>query len=296
MLKYRRVGVTAKSDLGDRDAVVASVLKTLREEGADVRFDEKRCKGLPSAAGMPTYRGEENLDLMVVVGGDGTILRAVRELKDFSIPILSINRGAIGFLAELTVEEAPLLLPPFLHGEGVVEERSLLLITAFHRDGEEFVHSHVLNEAVISQGSIARLMDLRATVNGEDLTVFRADGLIIATPTGSTAYSLAAGGPVVHPGLTATILTPINSHAFAQKPIVIPNEQEVEVEVMSKPNKFEDIEVSLTLDGQVFNVLQRHDRVRVSRHPDTVKFLRRRQETFYATLRKKLKWGEVPTD
>ncbi|MFA6038977.1 MAG: NAD(+)/NADH kinase [Candidatus Peribacteraceae bacterium] len=296
MLKYRRVGVTAKSDLGDRDAVVSAVLEILRAEGAEVCFDAKRMKGLPSAARVPTFANEKELDLIVVIGGDGTILRTVRELKDFSIPILSVNRGAIGFLAELTVEEAPAYLPPFLHGEGVLEERSLLLITGYHRDGEEFVRSHVLNEAVISQGSIARLMNLRASVNGEDLTMFRADGLIISTPTGSTAYSLAAGGPIVHPGLTATILTPINSHTFTQKPIVIPSDQEVEVEVLSKENKFGDIEVSLTLDGQVFNVLQRYDRVRVSCHPGTVKFLRRKQDTFYATLRKKLKWGEVPTD
>lgn len=296
MLRYRKIGVTVKSDLGDRDAVVAAVLRVLREQGAEVCVDAKRRDDLPSAARFPTFDCEEKMDLLVVIGGDGTILRAVRELKDFSIPILSVNRGAIGFLAELTVEEAPSLLPAFLHGEGMVDERRLLLITGYHGDGEEFVRGHVLNEAVISQGSIARLMDLRATVNGEELTVFRADGLIIATPTGSTAYSLAAGGPVVHPSLPATILTPINSHTFTQKPIVIPNDQEVEVDVLPKVNKFGDIEVSLTLDGQIFTILQRNDRIRATAVPQTVTFLRRRQDTFYATLRKKLRWGEVPTD
>jgi len=249
MLKYRTIGVTAKTDLTERDSVVRAVLDLLQASGATVRFDVKRKEGIPSAKNLPTFAREENLDLLVVVGGDGTILRAIRELKDFSIPIVSVNRGAVGFLSEMTVEEAPRLLPPFLRGEGVMDERSVLHVTA-KRGRKVLFDGAVLNEAVISQGSIARLLDLRTTVNGEDLTTFRSDGLIIATPTGSTAYSLAAGGPVVHPSLAATILTPINSYSFSQKPIVIPGDQRVVVEVMAKTNKFGDVEVSLTLDGR----------------------------------------------
>ncbi len=295
MLKYKRIGVTAKSDLDDRDAAVASVLSILRKTGAEICFDAKRKRDLPSADKLPTFTCEEDMDLLVVIGGDGTILRAVRELQDFSIPILSVNRGAIGFLAELTVDEAPKKLLSFLQGKGVIDERSILNLTV-ERRGKTIVQSHVLNEAVISQGSIARLVNLRTMIDGEILATFRADGLIIATPTGSTAYSLAAGGPIVHPHLRATILTPINSHAFTQKPIVIPGKQTVDVEVLSQKNKFGDTKVSLTLDGQTFVTLQRHDRIRVSLGTETVKFLRRKKETFYGTLREKLKWGELPDE
>jgi NAD+ kinase len=295
MLKYRRIGVTAKSDLGERDSVVSSIIAILEAEGAEVCFDAKRVYDLRSVRSLPKFECEKDLDLLLVIGGDGTILRSIRELQDFSIPILSVNRGAVGFLAEVTVEEAPVLLPQFLHGEGVIDERSVLVISAV-RGKQEIFSGYALNEAVISQGSIARLLNLKTTVNGEELTTFRSDGLIISTPTGSTAYSLAAGGPVVHPGLKAAILTPINSHSFSQKPVVIPGDQSVEVQVLAKSNKFGDIEVSLTLDGQLYVTLERDDRVFAHINDKTVKFLRRKQETFYGTLRSKLGWGEVPQE
>lgn len=293
MLKYRRIGVTVKSDLGHKDEAVTTVLKILEGLGAQVYFDSKRCGDVPSVRGRMLFEEEKDIDLLLVIGGDGTILRSVRELKDFSVPIVSVNRGAVGFLAETNMDEAPELLPRLLSGEGVVDERHVLDITV-SRDGKSFFEGPVLNEAVISQGSIARLMDLQAWVNGEELTTFRSDGLIIATPTGSTAYSLAAGGPIVHPRLRAIILTPINSHSFSQKPIVIPGSSLVTVEVLTKPGKFGDFEVSLTLDGQTYIGLEPNDRVaaRIS-ETNTVKFLRRKQDTFFGILREKLRWGET---
>ena len=151
---------------------------------------------------------------------------------------------------------------------------------------------YALNEAVVAQGTIARLVDLKTEVNGEDLTTFHADGLIIATPTGSTAYSLAAGGPIVHPAQLATILTPINPHSFSQKPIVLPSSDEIKVTVLTKENKFKDAEVILTLDGQVYVPLKNGDVIHASGCKTTVQFLRRKQDTFFGTLRTKLKWGE----
>ncbi len=285
MLRYKRVGVTVKSDLDAKDEVVSHVLSILKKEGAEICFEEKRVKNIADAKNFPTFCSADDIDLLVVIGGDGTILRAVRELKNFSVPIVCVNRGAVGFLAEATVDEADELLPSFLRGEGVIEERSILHIIV--RRGTEIAYDgFVLNEAVISQGTIARLMDLHTTVNGEDLTTFRADGLIIATPTGSTAYTLAAGGPIVYPELSATILTPINPHSFSQKPIVIPGDHVVEAQVMTKQNRFGDLEVSLTLDGQTYIALQRHDVIQAKINSKTVKFLRRRKETFYGTLRK----------
>ena len=173
----------------------------------------------------------------------------------------------------------------------MIEHRGVLQVSAT-RDGKEIFQGVALNEAVIAQGTIARLVDLKTTVNGEDLTMFHADGLIIATPTGSTAYSLASGGPVVHPTISAMILTPINPHSFSQKPIVLPGDSQEDVEVLTKENKFKDTEVVLTVDGQTYIPLQRGDHVQAHINSQTVQFLRRKQDTFFSTLRKKLRWGE----
>ena len=295
MLRYKRVGITVKSDLEDRDAVLHAVVEAIQDAGAIACIDQARIGGLSSAKGLHAFSRTEEIDLLLVIGGDGTILRSVRELQNFSVPILSVNRGNIGFLAEMSAEEVPALLPRFLNGEGILDERSVLHVIA-KRKNEVLTDSYVLNEAVISQGSIARLFDLRATVNGEALTTFRADGLILATPTGSTAYTLAAGGPVVEPHLSAIILTPINPHSFSQKPIVLPGDHCIEVEVLTKENKFGGVDVSLTLDGQTYFSLQRHDVITAKVNAHTVKFLRRKKETFYSTLRTKLKWGERPEE
>ncbi len=290
-MHYRRIGLTAKSELMHREDALRAVLRVLRAFDGDVLLDRRRCAQLPFAEGYAFYDKEEGLDLLIVVGGDGTILRTVREMEDPSIPLLTINVGTVGFLAEMTFDEIETLLPRFLRGEGCTDERATLHVDA-RRGGESLFNGIVLNEAAVSQGSIARLVDLRTRINGQELTNFRADGLILSTPTGSTAYSLAAGGPIVHPQLPATILTPINPHSFSQKPIVIPGQQVVDVEVWTPENKFRDIEVSLTLDGQTYISLQRGDTIRAAMGSRTVKFLRRSPDAFYGTLRTKLKWGE----
>lgn len=253
-------------------------------------LDEKRCS-VPNLSRCKTFTGKEKIDLLLVLGGDGTILRTIREFADLNVPILSVNKGTVGFLAELTLAEADEMIPKFLKGEGTIEERSLLEITATSGKKKIF-EGRVLNEAVVSQGAISRLIDLETRVNGEPLTTFHADGVIIATPTGSTAYSLAAGGPIVHPELKATILTPINPHSFSQKPLILPAIDTVEVTIMTKQNKFSDIQVSLTLDGQTYVTLGRGDTVKAVVAKQTAKFLRRTEETFFGTLRNKLKWGE----
>ena len=291
MSTYNRIGVTVKSGLDHKDEAVAKILAILKDTGATVCFDRERIEGVTSAEGLDVMNGISDIDVLVVIGGDGTIMRTVREMQDFSIPILSVNRGTVGFLAEIALREAETLIPELLNGEGVIEERALLSVTA-SRDGDVLQRGYALNEAVIAQGTIARLVDLKTSIDGESLTAFHADGLIISTPTGSTAYSLAAGGPVVHPTINAVILTPINPHSFSQKPVVVPGERAIDVEVLTKDNKFSDTEVVLTLDGQVYIPLQRGDIVSASMHTETVKFLRRQNDTFFNTLRTKLKWGE----
>lgn len=229
---------------------------------------------------------------MIVIGGDGTILRTVRELPSLKIPMVSINKGRVGFLTSMTTEEAGTLLPAMLSGEdGVIEQRSLIDVTVLRKESVVFV-GRALNEAVVSQGAIARLIDVETKINGKALTTFHVDGVIIATPTGSTAYSLAAGGPIVHPELPAIILTPINPHSFSQKPIVLPANALIDIGIVPKRKQLNDIQVSLTLDGQTYITLESHDIVRVASSRDVVRFLHRRNGTFFETLRKKLKWGE----
>ncbi len=291
MIKFKRIGVTVKSGLSYKNEAVATVLRILDDLGAKVFIDEKRMSDLPDARTHEPHEDGSDIDLLVVIGGDGTILRSVRELQDFSTPIFSVNRGTVGFLAEAELDEAEDIIPKVFNGDGVIEERSIVEVQG-KRDGEIFVSGFALNEAVIAQGTIARLTDLSVSINGEPLTVFNADGLIISTPTGSTAYNLAAGGPIVHPTLAGTILTPINSHSFSQKPIVIPSSSEISVKVSAPTNKFKDTEVVLTLDGQKYVPLQDGDVITCCGCNNSVKFLRRSQDTFYNTLRSKLKWGE----
>ncbi|HLD64353.1 MAG TPA: NAD(+)/NADH kinase, partial [Candidatus Peribacteraceae bacterium] len=183
------------------------------------------------------------------------------------------------------------LLPRLLHGEGIIEQRSLLEVF-LKRRGETIPCERALNEAVIAQGTIARLIGLDASINGKPLTQYYADGLIIATPTGSTAYSLAAGGPIVHPGLPAMILTPINPYSFSQKPIVIRGDSNVSVTVGPKQHVHTDAQVFLTIDGQTSRPLEPDDIIEATVSPKTVKFLRRNAHTFFDTIRDKLQWGK----
>jgi NAD+ kinase len=294
MLQYKRVGITVKSGLDKKNEAVLKIADVLRKNGVTVLFDPRRAEDVPCAKEFPCYKEDESdIDLLLVIGGDGTILRAVRELQNFSVPILSVNRGRIGFLAEITMQESETLLPRLLAGEGVLEERLLLNVVASRKEGEKLFEGFALNEAVIAQGMISRLMEVKTTVNGEPLTTYHSDGLIIATPTGSTAYSLAAGGPVVHPSLSATILTPLNPHSFSQKPIVIPGQSVIDAEVIIRSTKFEDREVVLTIDGQTSLSLKSGDHVRAQMNGHSIRFLRRKEDTFYGTLREKLKWGET---
>lgn len=288
---YKRIGLTVKPHLSDKEETLATILSILRAEHAEVFVDRANIGECASVADLPAITPDFPLDALLVIGGDGTILRSVRQLSDFSVLIIGINRGAVGFLAEVAMKEAESLLPLLLQGGGMVDERSLLSVTVV-RDGVSIFHSYALNEAVISQGTISRLLDLKTNVGSEHLANFHADGLIIATPTGSTAYSLAAGGPVVHPKIEAVILTPINPHSFNQRPIVLPAHAGIDVEVSKCNDSFLQSTVSLTLDGQVYYELQRYDHVQVDVHSDTLKFLRRREDTFFHTLRTKLKWGE----
>ena len=221
-------------------------------------------------------------DLVVAIGGDGTILRTARELRG-TVPILGVNLGRLGFLAEVSTEELEEAFGEVLDGRVRVEERTGL---SAYAEGER-EGFFAVNDVVLERGASPRMMEVRVFVEGELLGSYLADGVILATPTGSTAYSLSAGGPIVHPGLDALILTPICPHSLSVRPMVLPPDEEVVVRVRS--DRGEDM--ALTVDGQVRCGLHPEDTVRVRRAEEKVRLVAFPDRSFYSVLRTKLLWG-----
>lgn len=288
MSTYRNVGLTVKPSLDGCERIVGSVISILQKNGASVSIDAKHMESIDCAKGFSSIG--KDMDLLVVIGGDGTILRASRQFSGYDVPILGINRGVVGFLAEINADEMETLLPALLNGGGVIEERGKLDVRVRRGDSEIF-RASALNDAAISQGTISRLIELNASVRGEPLSVYHADGLIIATPTGSTAYSLAAGGPVIHPSIAAVVVTPINPQSLSQRPIVLSGSEKIDVQVVERKHGRHEPQVGLTVDGQVYQELKGDDVVSVTLDAKKALFLRRKEDTFFHTLRTKLKWG-----
>jgi NAD+ kinase len=226
-------------------------------------------------------------DLAIAVGGDGTMLGAVRIAAPHRVPVLGINAGALGFLTELSPEELPTFLPRIVSGEYDLEER--LMLEATIRRGEEVVGEiTALNDIVVRQGATGRLINLTVTVAQSHLGHFAADGLILSTPTGSTAYGLSAGGPIVHPSTSALVLVPICPHSLSFRPMVIPSSDAVEI--FCEGNPLND-EMMLTADGQDSRRVLAGDSIRVRVSPDTARLVKFAHFSFYDRLREKLQWG-----
>lgn len=224
-------------------------------------------------------------ELVFSLGGDGTLLSTVRRVANYGVPVLGVNIGGFGFLAEFTVESLFESLDRLLEGDFSVSERMMLEVSVEH--GGRVTETHVaLNDAVIDSGALARMLKLKAFVETEELTCYEADGLIIATPTGSTAYSLSAGGPIVHPELAAILLTPICPHTLTNRPILLPAERTVVVEV----NEDRD-GAGLTVDGQVGIKLGARDVVRITRSPHSVRLVASYKRSYLDILKGKLHWA-----
>jgi NAD+ kinase len=241
--------------------------------------------------GVAVAGGEEDAartaDLMVVLGGDGTLIHAARLLAGRRVPILGVNMGSLGFLTEVPQSELYAALEQVLAGHAVASERMKLRVNLFRgASTTPAVDAQVLNDAVIGKGALAKMAELDVRCSGDWVATYKADGIIVATPTGSTAYSLAANGPIVFPTMQGMVITPISPHTLTQRPIVVPDETEVEILLAN------DSEVFLTLDGQKGLRLERGDRVRVRAAPDRVLLVRNPRIDFFGILRAKLRWGE----
>lgn len=227
------------------------------------------------------------VEFIVVMGGDGTILSVARHYGQQDLPVLGVNLGGFGFLTEISLDELyPCMTDHVLAGKFEVEQRMMLTATLFRR-GEACWEEQVLNDAVINKGALARIAELTAWIDGEYLTTYRADGLIVATPTGSTAYNLSAGGPIVFPTLRHIILLPICSHTLSNRPIILPDAVTVAIALDERAQ-----DLYLTLDGQVGQALEPGDRVEIRRAPYYLKLVKSPHRSHFEVLRTKLGWGE----
>jgi NAD+ kinase len=282
-----RVGIVAKLDAPEARAEVQRLVEWLGRHGVTVAV-EKETADLVPHLGLPTVRRAElpaQADLLVVLGGDGTLISAARSIGHLGIPILGVNLGGLGFLTATTLDEMLPALEGCLENRMVIEER-MLLATRVLRNGQDVGDTLALNDAVIMKSAVSRIINLAVSIEGQFATAYRADGLIISTPTGSTAYTLSAGGPIVFPTMDAIVLTPICSHTLTNRPIVLPGTSRVEVTVRTTQ------EVMLSVDGQVGFGLNDQDTVEVGRASSRIRLVRFPQKHFFSVLRAKLKWGE----
>jgi NAD+ kinase len=225
-------------------------------------------------------------DLVVVLGGDGTLIYAARLLAGSGVPILGVNLGSLGFMTEVPVEDLFTTLDGVLSGRFQVDSR-MKLTCRLIRGGRTLIEDEILNDVVINKGALARIADHETSIDGVPITTYKADGVILATPTGSTAYSLSAGGPIVHPSVDCTVLSPICSHALTQRSIVVPADRVIRITLRS-----ETADTYLTLDGQTGHGLQGGDCIEVVRSPNRVNLVRNPNVAYFSILRQKLHWGE----
>lgn len=283
----RRVGIVAKPDAARAPEVVTRLVEWLTERRLEVTLEKETAGIVPAARAAAANKAELPAlsDLIVVLGGDGTLLSMARAVGDLGVPIMGVNLGGLGFLTATTLDEMLPSLEALLEGRMVVEAR-LMLTARVIRNGAAVFEHMALNDMVITKSAMSRIISLSVSVEGAYATAYRADGLIISTPTGSTAYSLSAGGPIVSPSVDAIVLTPICSHTLTNRPIVLPASHRIEVAIQS------DQEIMLTVDGQVGVGLRERDIVEVSQAAARMRLVRFPQKDFFSVLRTKLKWGE----
>ena len=225
------------------------------------------------------------VDLMLVLGGDGTMIATARMLGDIEVPVMGVNYGGLGYLAEFPLEELFSALDAILAGDYKIQERVMLAVE-LRRGEESITKNRVLNDVVVNKSALARIIDIETYLNSQFLNRFRADGLIVSTPTGSTAYNLSAGGPIMFPSMNAIVITPICPFTLSNRPIVVPDDSVIEVRLMTEKE-----EVALTLDGQVGFPLQAGDRALIRKSNATFNLVQPANRNYFDVLRNKLKWG-----
>ena len=285
---FHTIGIISRPRRSNLEAVVPPLLQWFAARGIQTLYDKETAGALhDSTHGLEREEVAEQSQLLLVLGGDGTLLAAARVAAPLGIPILPINMGSLGFLTSFKLEEMYPSLEQVLAGRFSCSER-VMLDVELHRDAEIIERQSVVNEAVINKGALARMIDLQLTIDADFVCRYRADGLIVATPTGSTAYSLSAGGPIVHPAVESWIITPICPHTLSDRPVVVRDSSLIEVHLSGDTES-----VFLTLDGQTGIPMQPADRVRMTRAAERLKLIQPQKKSYFEILHSKLKWGET---
>jgi NAD+ kinase len=287
----KTLGIVARPDLAEAGPVLRELVAWLAGRGVRVLLEERTATLLAGEAAAESVRAGRELaaqsEALVVLGGDGTLLAASQLLADHAIPVLGVNFGSLGFLTEIALPELYPALLALLEDRFGCEERRLLR-ARLERPGAAPVVRDVLNDVVVTNAAAARIIELDVALDGSFVSAFRADGLIVSSPTGSTAYNLAAGGPILHPSLPAIVLTPICPHMLSNRPLVVGDASKVEVRLRNA----RDVEVHVSFDGQRGPALSPDDVVVVTRSPRTLRLVRAPARDYFEVLRTKLKWGE----
>jgi NAD+ kinase len=287
----RRVGVLIKPHQPEALQTICRLVEWLTPRGialiAGPRVDSARVRAETgcSIETLDHTALAASVDMVVVLGGDGTMISTARMLGDREIPVLGVNYGTLGYLTELRVEELIPALESIIAGHYTLDRRVMLAAELF-RGEEKLLHERVLNDVVISKSALARIIEIETWINRQYVNRFRADGLIVSTPTGSTAYNLSAGGPIIYPSMNAVVITPICPHTLSNRPLVVPDDEEIEL-ILKTPNE----EVALTLDGQVGKPLEVEDRVLIRKSRTTFNLVQADTRNYFEVLRGKLRWG-----
>jgi NAD+ kinase len=279
-----RVALVVKNSAAAANAA-ADLENHLRQKGLDVVVDEPQVDETCPPDRSRVHPLPSEVDLVVVLGGDGTLLYAARTFGRQGIPLLGVNLGGLGFLTETSLENLYPMLEKVLAGDFVTESR-MMLAAEVHRNGRPVTHHHVLNDVVINKGALARILTFSVKVDDTNLTWYRADGLILSTPTGSTAYNLAAGGPIVYPTHESIALTPICPFTLSNRPLILP--QTAVIEIGLEPGATDAL---LTSDGQVSCPLLPEDRVVIRRAEHSIVLIKNPYKNYFDILRTKLGWG-----
>lgn len=291
MSSIKRIGLVLKPHHPEALKTVCDLTEWLSQRGIElVGGPEIERERIEHATGcsvreVPNDKLAQEVDLVLVLGGDGTMIATARMVGDSEVPVLGVNFGGLGYLAEFRFEELYAALDTILAGNYRLDKRVMLSVE-LRRDKQTATRNRVLNDVVINKSALARIIEIEAYFNKQFVNSFRADGLIVSTPTGSTAYNLSAGGPVIFPSMNAVVITPICPFTLSNRPIVVPDDAEIELRL-----KTENEDVSLTLDGQVGFTLQVEDQVVIRKSDTTFNLIQPANRNYFDVLRDKLRWG-----
>jgi len=284
---FKTVALIGKYNSAEFSEPLLRLAQFLEQRGLEVLLSQQTAERIGSVpyAAVSTAEIGARADLAVVMGGDGTMLNVARELIEFEVPLVGINQGRLGFLTDVSIEDMLETMNEMLEGEYAVEDR-FLLNAVVRRQGQIVYQAYAFNDVVVSKGVSGRLIELEVFIDGQFVYSQRSDGLVVATPTGSTAYALSAGGPILHPTLEAMVLVPICPHTLSNRPIAVNSHSVMEILVLHA------VDASVNFDGQSHLDLQQNDWVVVRRSENNIRLLHPLGHSYYDTLRQKLRWGE----